>query len=337
MAHTDSIKPTLYAAHQSSSSSGSGSTFFDSDATWQWHISTVERSDGCKIRYGICRKGSQEPISRYLVLLNGRSEWIEKYQHVPAELDLPASTAILSLDHRGQGLSDGERGYISSYDTYADDLAAVLAASGVEDKPFDILAHSMGALITLYAYTKGKVQPDQLILSAPLLRLPNTTMPLAVMRPLMKSLTAVGMGSLEIPSGSDKQASAHDSVLTSWPAALRIIQQSQLPLPFVKPCWLSATFKALDWVFHKDALEEFTAPLTLFKAGLEQVVDNKGLDTWYRYAKLQQLPVELITFADAKHEILNERFDHRHAAIDCIRQRLSRAHPIATSKQRTKS
>lgn len=321
MAGTEHLDPTFSAKASSMASDRS-----TGQPSWQWHISTLERSDGCKIRYGICRRG-QKPISRYLVFLTGRSEWIEKYEYLPTELGLPDTTAVLSLDHRGQGESGGCRAYIDSYDTYADDLVAVLAASGADSKPFDILSHSMGGLIALTAYTKGKIHPEQMILSAPLLRLPNTTLPHYVMKPLMNLLTKakmVKLDKLELASGSDKTATPANSVLTTWPWALKQIRESEYPLSFVTPSWVNATFKAIEWLFTKEALEEFATPVTVFKAGKEQVVNNRGLDAWQRHCKVNQVAIDVVTFPDAQHEILNERFDHRHSALDCARRLLSK-------------
>lgn len=291
------------------------------EPNWRWRFHTLTRPDGCTIRYGFCQLGSG-PIDRYVVFLNGRSDWMEKYEFLPTELDLPPTTAILSLDHRGQGKSEGQRAYIDSYDTYCDDLVAVLAETGVDKMPYDLISHSMGGLIALTAYTKNKIEPEQLILSAPLLRLPAKPIPHAVARPLAKTLKNVKLGTIKFPAGSERQASPATSVLTSWPLALRKIQTSTYPLEFVTPAWINATFEALNWLFTKEALESITAPITLFKAGKERVVDNQGLVDWHHHCKVNQVPVEVVSFPEAQHEILNERFDYRHSAFDYIRRKL---------------
>lgn len=288
---------------------------------WRWQFHRLSRPDGCAIRYGFCRLGSG-PIDRYLVFLNGRSDWMEKYEFLPTELNLPPTTAILSLDHRGQGSSEGVRAYVDSYDTYCDDLVAVLAETGVDKKPYDLISHSMGGLIALTAYTKNRIEPEQMILSAPLLRLPARPIPHVLARPLAKIMLATRLGEFKFPAGNVKEATPATSVLTSWPLALRKIQASDHPLPFVTPAWIDATFEALDWLFTPEALASITAPITLFKAGREQVVDNEGLEAWQQHCKLNQVVVEVVTFPDAQHEILNERFDYRHSAFDYIRRKL---------------
>ena len=62
----------------------------------------------CKIRWGLFTQ--QAECKRFVLFVNGRSEWIEKYHYLPELLQLPSDCGFLTLDHRGQGASGGTRG-----------------------------------------------------------------------------------------------------------------------------------------------------------------------------------------------------------------------------------
>jgi lysophospholipase len=144
--------------------------------------STRSTDDRLDLRYAVHWRGTGEP-ERFVVLLNGRTEWIEKYDYVAKDLALPSGTAFLTWDHRGQGASGGARSYVESYDDYAEDARRIVAEA-VGDKPYALIGHSMGGLIALHATLTGRLSPRALVLLSPLLGLPNEPVPRPLARPL---------------------------------------------------------------------------------------------------------------------------------------------------------
>jgi alpha-beta hydrolase superfamily lysophospholipase len=125
----------------------------------------------------------------YVIFLNGRTEFIEKHEPLfTANYEMPWETSaaqtladlpitFVSMDHEGQGKASGLKSHIDTYDTYVENLHAVIQRLGLDKKdgrgrkrtPVYLMSHSMGGLIgTRYAQAHPE-NIDGLILSSPLL------------------------------------------------------------------------------------------------------------------------------------------------------------------------
>jgi len=121
-------------------------------ATW-W----LTARDGVRIRMGFWGGGGKGTV----VIFPGRTETIEKYGRVAAEL-LARGYCSVAVDWRGQGLADrltGDPlvGHVGRFSDYQIDVAAVeeaLHVVGVPE-PRYLLAHSMGGAIGLRALANG--------------------------------------------------------------------------------------------------------------------------------------------------------------------------------------
>ena len=115
------------------------------------------------------------PFRGILVLLNGQTEFIEKYFEVIDELR-GRGFAVATMDWRGQGGSDrllpddSRKGYVKDFAEYDADLAAFMAevvAPMGDSKPV-ALAHSMGGH-NLLRYLAGKPNAfAKAVLTAPM-------------------------------------------------------------------------------------------------------------------------------------------------------------------------
>jgi predicted alpha/beta hydrolase len=93
-------------------------------AVCEWH----EAADGTRIR--MARFHRPSATRGTVVLLNGRTEFIEKYFEVIGDL-LSRGFAVATLDWRGQGLSDRaltnpHKGHVADFSLYIDDLQRVV-------------------------------------------------------------------------------------------------------------------------------------------------------------------------------------------------------------------
>ncbi len=118
-------------------------------------------SDGVRLRLGHWPRISETPLRGTVLLFPGRTEYIEKYGLIAAEL-AARGFDTLTIDWRGQGLSDRpdaerELGHVSHFDEYQTDLAEMMALATELDlpRPFTLLGHSMGGCIGLRSLQNG--------------------------------------------------------------------------------------------------------------------------------------------------------------------------------------
>lgn len=105
-----------------------------------------------------------------VVIVHGLAEHCGRYAHVGQHL-AGHDFAVYAYDHRGHGLSDGERCFIDRFDDYLCDLEYVLirAREKLPGKLIFLLGHSMGGLIvaTLAVFRSPDVRG--MVLSSPTL------------------------------------------------------------------------------------------------------------------------------------------------------------------------
>ncbi len=113
----------------------------------------LRTSDGVRIRAGLWRGGDKGTV----VLMPGRTEYIEKYGRAAADL-VARGWSVISVDWRGQGLADRALadpmvGHVQHFDQFQHDLDALLACARAEGMPgpLMLMAHSMGGCIGLRA------------------------------------------------------------------------------------------------------------------------------------------------------------------------------------------
>jgi lysophospholipase len=243
---------------------------------------------------------------QWLVFLNGRSEWIEKYAYVAPDMHLPEDCGFLTMDHRGQGGSGGARSFVEDYSHFASDLRDIVNLI-VGDAPYAIFGHSMGGLIALYAQMMGYIDAQRIALLSPLLGIPNSPIPTTLARPISKWISAVGLGPLSARRASPKEDTFAGNFLTGSYA--RFIDFCRSPYPCPPPTfqWVEATFRAFDEIFSHKNLSELTAPVLIVAAGREKVVDNNAIFNWVAEAeacKVKEIRFEIIR--EGLHELLSE-------------------------------
>ncbi len=136
-------------------------------------------SDGVKLRVAIWPGGVGEKAEARatVLLLHGRTEFIEKYYPVVTEL-LARGFAVATMDWRGQGLSERPlghplKGHVDDFEDYQRDLDALLELPEVQALPGQtvLMSHSMGGAV---AIRRLKREPDRFVgamFSSPMLGL----------------------------------------------------------------------------------------------------------------------------------------------------------------------
>lgn len=129
----------------------------------------VSAIDGTQIRVAYWQGGERGTV----LLLPGRTEYIEKYGRMVAKLQ-ERDLNVVVIDWRGQGLSfrhDGrrDRGYVESFQHYQQDILAAINASEITalQGPKLLFSHSMGGCIGLRSLVDG-LDVEAAVFSSPM-------------------------------------------------------------------------------------------------------------------------------------------------------------------------
>ena len=248
-----------------------------------------------------------------IVLLQGRTEFLEKYAETIGELT-GRGFEVRALDWRGQGLSDRmlrdrHRGYVDDYGTFLGDLGWFLGHIGAPPRglPTVVLAHSMGGHVVTRALLERRLRPDRMVLSAPMIDLPVA----APLRPLAGILAATGFATAYVPGfgGGYDPASVRfeGNALTSDPARFatmhaRLAANPALAIGAPTWGWLAASLRSIRVLRALSEPGPRTCPVLLCSAEKDTVVSVAA-----QRDICDLLPdFEFISIRDSLHEALQE-------------------------------
>lgn len=266
--------------------------------------------DGIRLRAAVWSAGAPKGT---VLLLPGRTEYIEKYG--PAAADLAArGFATLAIDWRGQGLAqrllpDARVGHVNRFSDYQLDLDALLALAsdlGVP-QPYYLLSHSMGGCIALRALTRA-IPVRAAVFSAPMwgLRLSALTRPiawgLATLAPSLGQAHRYAPGTNA--SNYVETAAFEGNVLTTdramWQQMVtQITAHPELALGGPSLGWVGAALRECQALARMPAPN---VPTVTFIGSAEQVVDPAPV-----LRRMKDWPSgRLITIEGAEHEVIIE-------------------------------
>ncbi len=284
----------------------------------KWQIQFLETEDKQKIRVGtFSLHPEKNNFKRAIVFSNGRTEWIEKYDFLPMLLPIRDDVLYVSWDHRGQGNSTGQRSYIETYDLYVKDMKYVIE-SVVGELPYLMMCHSMGGLIALLGLMNEKIHPEKLVLSSPLLRIPNDPIPRVIAKPFTEKLHQWGLGKIYSGAGSHEKVDFKKNKLTHDIVRYQFIQSSPFRVPSASFGWVDATYKAIDQVFSENKIKKLKTPLLIMTGTEERVVDMQGTTDWVQKAEGLDIPLTYEIIEEARHELFSEIDRYRGQAIQFI-------------------
>ena len=282
---------------------------------------TVMTPDKRHLRAGIWELPEGTPKRAICVVLNGHTEFLEKYQEVADELRA-RGFEVVSLDWRGQGASErsiyGNRaGHVGNFEEYVFDLASLMlqAVEPIQralPKPVPViaLAHSMGAHILLRYLHDHKRRFACAVAVAPMLEIQTGKYSSAATR-LITAFFNLRKPSTRLVFGIEErdplELQFEENAVTSDRARFERTQNLLKAQPFLRiygPTfgWLGAAFRSMRRLKRKSFAEEITTPLLVFGAGRDRVVHVEAVRA---FAK--NLPnARYVEIEDAMHEILME-------------------------------
>jgi lysophospholipase len=279
--------------------------------------------DGMKLRYAVFRSGSQMPKGT-IVLLQGRNESIEKYFETIRNLN-EMGMWVATFDWRGQGgsphlLKYSRKGHLRRFEDLERDLDIFLEQIVLPDAklPFFIVAHSMGALVSLKAAPKLSNRIERMVLSAPFVGGDGNGVPPSVLKFLANVASLIGLGGVQFTRDTVERQ-FEGNRLTSDPnrfARNEAIVRSHPELALGPPTarWIAAMIGAIETVRTMDHLRRIEIPTLILGATADEVVpfsDLEALSQKFRAGKL-------LTINGARHEILQERDIYRNQALAAI-------------------
>jgi len=254
--------------------------------------------------------------TRVCVLLNGQTEFIEKYFEVIDELRA-RGFHVATMDWRGQGgsfrvLSDPLKVHVSDFSEYDDDLASLLEQIV---RPLGNctpigLAHSMGGhnlLRTLHARPKSFARA---IFSAPMIAVSTRGTPSWIARATTAAMNARGVSPKWV-WGMDKRDPLslrfEDQLVTSDRARYRRAQELLARTPEIRLSgptwgWLEAAYRSMRSMQRSGYAQAIDTPSLIFGAGRDRICLTPATQAF-----AARMPhAKYIEIEDAEHEILME-------------------------------
>ncbi|MEK7357070.1 MAG: lysophospholipase, partial [Bdellovibrionota bacterium] len=233
-----------------------------------------------------------------LVVTHGISEHSESYAKTADDL-CKLGWNVVAWDIRGHGRSEGKRGHVDDFVDYSRDLAVFLRhlkRHGLLEKPFALVGHSMGGLITLRYLidsTLDAPRPGAVALSSPLLGV-------ALAVPPVKEYAAKFLNRVW-PSMTLQNEIKYDDLVrdSEW---LKTYEKDPLRHDKISSALYLGMFGVIDEVKASGA--KITLPFLLMAAGQERIVSLSAIKEFF--PTIASTNKKLLVYEDSYHEIMND-------------------------------
>jgi lysophospholipase len=271
-----------------------------------------------------------------ILFLPGRGDAYEKYLETLEQWNR-AGWRVTACDWRGQAGSgrlgsDAVTGHVGDFADWVADLAALWAQWKAETPAPHVLAgHSMGGHLVLRAVAEKRVDPDALVLSAPMLGFIGP-LPVALMHWVARLMRGLGDARRPAWKWSEKpgEVPASRIHLLTHDAdryADELWWREQRPELVMGPGswgWVERAYASMRALFAPGVLESVRIPVLIVATSNDKLVAIGAIER-----AAARLPnCQLVRFgAEAHHEILREIDPVRDRAMAAIAEFLDRAAP----------
>jgi lysophospholipase len=277
------------------------------------HIDFFRTHDGLCIRYGRWSLPGRRSRGS-IVVLQGRTEYIEKYEEVIGFLTAKGFW-VYTFEWRGQGLSsrmlrDPRLGHVHSFEDYLKDLKRLLESRVFPDAPQPVLllGHSMGGHLALRHVHDHPETVRSAVLTSPMIDIITFPAPRVVLRAVVELAVKTGLGDACLPGtrllhSPGFRGNPLTSDKTRFDRMTRTLKRSpHLSVSGVTFQWLDAAFRSIDILASSGYAGAIEVPVLLASAQNDRVVCNRS-----QRLLCQTLPgCRLINLPGARHEILQE-------------------------------
>ena len=234
----------------------------------------------------------ESEVSADLLIVHGWAEHSARYTHV-AEFLCQKGMAVHAYDHWGHGKSDGLRAHIDRFEAYLEDLQVVIQEKRVHDRPFLILGHSMGGLITCHYCIRHKPELHSVVLSSPAIGINEDISPFLIKISGLMSVVMPKLAAVKLDN----------SALSRDPEILKTVQAD--PLHYkggVRARQGAEMLGATRWI--EDHRQEFSYPVMILVGSADQLVKPTASASFYTHCGSEDKTMK--TYEGAYHELLNE-------------------------------
>jgi lysophospholipase len=267
------------------------------------------------------------PAKGSLLFMPGRGDAYEKYLET-FDHWARAGWQVSAADWRGQAGSgrlgaDKVTGHVDDFSTWIGDLAALWSYWKAERPgPYVLAGHSMGGHLALRAVMEQAVDPDALVLSAPMLGF-HGILPRPAMHRIASFMAGIGDPRRpawkwsekpgEVPAGRNLLLTHDDDRYAD-----ELWWRKQRPELVMGPGswgWVERAYASIEAIFAPGALEAVEIPTCIIATAADRLVRYRATAEAAR-----RLPnAELLTFGrEARHEILREEDSVRDRALAFI-------------------
>jgi lysophospholipase len=272
-----------------------------------------------------------------ILFLPGRGDHYEKYIET---LDYFAGKGwnVTAIDWRGQGgsgrlLADPHIGYIDDFSTWIADLNHFYSDWKNEHQgPHVLIAHSMGGHLAMRALVENAIDPEAVIMSAPMLGIQTGGLPIAFNHAFAKLMVKIGRAKKAAWKVSEKPLSSmrlrqkmltHDSAryvdeLAWW----EIRPEVKLGPPSWQ--WVERAIASMRYLDQPGFLENVETPVLLLATKADQLVSTNRI---IKDDKRLQHGEMLLFGKEAAHELLREADDVRDQCLSAIEAFLEKFAP----------
>jgi lysophospholipase len=277
-------------------------------------------SDGIRLRLGWW---APEDARGTVLLFPGRTEYLEKYGRIAGDLTA-AGYAVVSIDWRGQGLSDRldddrHLGHVTDFLEYQKDVDALieLVQDAALPSPRFLLAHSMGGCIGLRALVGG-LDVARAVFTAPMwgIKLPALARPLPHIVPpiarLIKKERQYAPGTRPVnyitETGFAENMLTTDRATYDW-LGRHAAAAPEFALGGPSVQWVGAATRETRRLF---AAERPAHPVLTFLGSDEMIVSSEAIRRFHA----NWPSARLVEIAGARHEIMMEAPELRQRFLD---------------------
>lgn len=244
--------------------------------------------------------GTQLVVERHLVegaprarvvIVHGYAEHRRRYDRIVQPL-VGRRFECITADLRGHGDSAGQRGHVSRFDDYLDDLQRIVATVAT-NAPRYLVGHSLGGLIALRYVLERATDVQALAVSSPYLR---SAFEVSRTQEALARVAQVVAPRLPFPSPLRAEQVSRD------PGEVALYANDPAVFRTTTPRWYSEVTAAQKEVFARAA--EIRLPLLMLLGDSDSIADHHGGMEVFALAGSRDKSIEV--YPGYFHEVFND-------------------------------